>query len=291
MGRVEAVISVIMPARNAESTIALAVRSTLKALPSSAELIIFLDGCTDRTREIAQSFRDPRVRIIEGSQKPVGVARALNKALEVCRGDVVARMDADDICLPWRFRVQERVLQSKNVDFVFSQAIIFGRAIRPVGFIPQFPSSLSTVQSSIFLCFGNPFVHPTMFARRVALESMGGYRQVPAEDLDLWVRAASAGKSLVRDKRYALLYRVHANQVTQSQEWRQSLNRDESLKKLRDKLISGLGDQTNLGGLNGYSEDDFRKFLSSTSAVLWIEFQLLGRIVSAFRRTASVFKG
>jgi hypothetical protein len=57
-------------------------------------------------------------------------------------------------------------------------------------------------------------VHPTLLARRAAIEQLGGYRATPHEDLDLWLRACNAGLRIVRGGTPGLLYRRHPDQVT-----------------------------------------------------------------------------
>jgi hypothetical protein len=103
------------------------------------------------------------------------VFEALNKLLSESRGTFIGRMDADDICLPGRFHAQLRFLKRDKLDFVFSNAMLFGKGVKPFGFIPQPPIKLKHEESGLYLVFSNPFVHPTMLARRSALESLSGY--------------------------------------------------------------------------------------------------------------------
>jgi hypothetical protein len=143
------------------------------------------------------------------------VFEALNKLLSESRGAFIGRMDADDICLPGRFQAQLRFLKRNKLDFVFSNAILFGKVVKPFGFIPQPPIRLNHEESGLYLVFSNPFVHPTMLARRSALESLSGYSELAAEDYDLWIRAWTSKFRFSRMAGYGVLYRVHPAQVTQ----------------------------------------------------------------------------
>lgn len=229
-----------MPAHNAARTLRSAIRSTLRSMPNNAELLLFLDGCSDNSEQVATSFRDPRVKIHK-SEKNIGVAAALNEMLSVAQGAYIARMDADDICLPGRFRNQARELQRTDSDFVFSNAILFGQSVSPVGVMPQPPFALEGHETQIALIFSNPFVHPTMFAKASSIKAMGGYRSLPAEDYDLWLRASASGLDIRKLSSFAILYRVHKAQLTQQKSWQsknaECLEVEEARKSLAMRVL------------------------------------------------------
>ena len=170
------------------------------------------------------------------------VFEALNKLLSESRGIIIGRMDADDICLPGRFQAQLRFLERNKLDFVFSNAILFGKAVKPFGFIPQPPIKLNHEESGLYLVFSNPFVHPTMLARRSALESLSGYSELAAEDYDLWIRAWTSEFRFSRMAGYGVLYRVHPGQVTQHPQFNrvalQEVKLNGSLVELEEQLMS-----------------------------------------------------
>lgn len=102
-----------------------------------------------------------------------------------------------------------------SADLVFATIVkLYGR--RPA---PSFPLPISTEAFGFHLLLTNPACHPTLIASREAIERVGGYRQVPSEDYDLWLRCASHGGRLARVASYGLLYRVHPGQVTASAAW------------------------------------------------------------------------
>lgn len=207
-------LTVILPARNAEQTVRGAVTSTLKALPKDAELVVLDDGSTDGTSEILQAVRDRRLRVINGAGSG-GVAPALNTLLEKTDSRLVARMDADDICLPWRFHTTLPAFE-QGVDVVFSPVIeLHGKRLAP-GLLMPIPPEIF----GLHLLLSNPVSHPTMIARRSSLEEAGGYRHVPSEDYDLWLRLVAAGAGLRRVTWWGLLYRIHDSQITASIKWR-----------------------------------------------------------------------
>lgn len=224
-----------MPVKDGSKYLERSMRSTLSAMPSSSELLVVDDGSCDNSIQIARSFTDPRVAVLENQGKS-GLAHALNFGLSRARGKYLARMDADDICLPWRFLAQLRLLRTTDADFVFGTAIAFGRPIRPYWILPQLPLRLKDTQFKFALTRFNPAVHPTMVARADVIRRLGGYRDVPAEDLDLWLRAALAKYTFFRGAIPCLVLRLHERQVSRSDEWRESVARQVGLTALREQL-------------------------------------------------------
>jgi hypothetical protein len=99
-------VSVVLPAYNAEGTLGGAIRSILEQSVADLELLVVDDGSIDGTARVVRDFasRDGRVRLLEPGH--VGFGRALNLGLEVSQGVWIARMDADDESLPRRLERQ-----------------------------------------------------------------------------------------------------------------------------------------------------------------------------------------
>ena len=250
-------LSVLMPVYNAEHPILSAIRSTLKSMPKNSELLIQLDGCVDGSRDIIESISDSRIRIFE-SKENLGIATTLNSLLLHARGQYIARMDQDDICLPGRFKKQLDAMLKKNSDLLFGKAILWSPS-KLIPIIPAPTPRLSRDELDKALIRSNPLVHPTLMAKRSSIESLGGYRQSLAEDYELWLRARTQGLRIDRMDSFLILYRVHDKQLTKKLEWQQRLNEDqnlvESLISFSQKVL-GLQPVSNQG-------------LSETSAALW----------------------
>mgnify|MGYP001742516706 CR=1 FL=1 len=208
-------LSVILPARNAAGTIRRAVASTLAAMPRDSELVVGNDSSSDST--VGEAIRgasrggvvDPRLRIEDITPGEGGVSRVLTQLMERTDSRLVGRMDADDISLKGRFRRTQRAIE-RGDDMVFTQMIEL-HGSRPV---PRVPYEITPEDMGWHLLLTNPVCHPTMLATREVIDRVGGYRSVPAEDYDLWMRVASAGG------RIRLLYRIHPGQVTGNKAWR-----------------------------------------------------------------------
>ena len=91
----EPLVSILIPAYNAEPWIAETICSALDQTWPRKEIIVVDDGSTDQTRSIAQKFASKTVCVV--TQENQGVCAARNKAYELCQGDYLQWLDADDI--------------------------------------------------------------------------------------------------------------------------------------------------------------------------------------------------
>jgi glycosyltransferase involved in cell wall biosynthesis len=127
------IVSIGMPLLNCEKTIGSALRSILHQTFRNWELLIVDDGSSDRTRDIVQSFGDPRIQMIADGEHRGLVAR-LNQAIELSSGKYFARMDGDDVAFPNRLRRQVDFLtEYPNVDLVGCGLLVFGNNGKVLG--------------------------------------------------------------------------------------------------------------------------------------------------------------
>lgn len=232
------IISVLMPARNSQESIRKAIASTLRALPRKSELLIVDDESQDNTYDIAANYPDDRVRAFRNTENR-GVASSLNFLLEQSKGQIVARMDSDDICLPWRFANVAKAIDDN--DFIFGSHLIYdSRKSRLSSNMPIHLGHKAIVAS---LLIENPISHITMNCKRSSLEKLNGYSNTPAEDYDLWLRAAKNFK-LVKYATPVAIYRQHSTQSTaQSALWRRRALTSENLQNSYSELCQSLGVQ------------------------------------------------
>ncbi|WIG19085.1 glycosyltransferase family A protein [Kocuria rosea] len=226
-----------MPVRNGSNTVGPAIRSTLKAMSVNDELLVMDDASTDETRDVIRDFGDSRIRIMYNSEGQ-GVAGSLNSLLDGASRPTVARMDADDLMLPWRLRVQKLSLDF-GLDAVFSTRLNFGSSVK--NFKPQVQDRIMPREAPIMFAVFNPVAHSSMMMRRDVLQSLGGYVTGPAEDYDLWMRLLGAGHCLGQTRRPGILYRLHADQVTKGKNWLRSYRVNEGLKNAHDSLMLQMG--------------------------------------------------
>ncbi len=173
-------------------------------------LIVVDDGSTDRSRSIAEAFSDPRVLLIR-SDVNLGVVAALNRGIAESASEFVARMDADDVCLPRRFERQVALLDAHpNVMLCGTWTRQFGDETS----VRRPPADPAQVRARLF--FGSAIGHPTIMTRRAFLERHGlQYREEcrHVEDFDLFFRASALG-DLANVPEILLLNRAHDGEVT-----------------------------------------------------------------------------
>ena len=120
MRRSVPLISIIIPAFNAEKYILASINSSLHQTYSNTEIIVIDDGSLDDTLEIAQSFRDNRLKVF--SQPNRGASAARNAAFQASTGDYIQYLDADDLLAENKIEQQMRMVQRWGNEQVYSSA-------------------------------------------------------------------------------------------------------------------------------------------------------------------------
>jgi GT2 family glycosyltransferase len=203
-----------MPVYNAERYVGEAVRSILDQTFADFELIIIDDGSTDRSNEILDQYAasEPRIRLIR--RPNTGYLRALNEGLTLCHGDLIARMDADDVSLPDRLRRQIAFLDEHPECLMVGCALLRIDDEGDVLCEERLPEAHAEIEARLLEGRG-AIGHPAALIRRQALAELGGYREpfYGAEDHDLWLRLAERGR-LANLPDALLKCRVHAGNFT-----------------------------------------------------------------------------
>lgn len=226
----------LLPAKNASAHVRSSVVSALRAMQEEDRLVIIDDGSDDGTAAIISSVvrADSRV-IVLSNKSTTGVARSLNLALGEVETEFVARIDADDICLPWRLSLSKKKIKNLDVDLLFTGAILFGSGMRFA--VPSPGLSIPPQKMGLKLASNNPLIHSTLFARTSALRALGGYKEdTKAEDYDLWIRAHLGGFRLAKIVQPTILFRVHERQLTRSEDWKENYIHPRSRDALRVSL-------------------------------------------------------
>lgn len=117
-------VSVIMPAYNAEIYIREAINSVLNQTHSNWELIIINDGSTDKSEEIIKSYSDQRIKLFNQTNK--GVSAARNVGLAEMQGEYFSFLDADDLLTPNSISSRMNMfLTNSNIEFIDGHVLIF----------------------------------------------------------------------------------------------------------------------------------------------------------------------
>jgi glycosyltransferase involved in cell wall biosynthesis len=150
------------------------------------------------------------------NQRNLGIVASLNRGLESCRADWIARIDADDRALPQRLE-RQLAFVAENPDLIATSCLAY-YINRQGNRVARTHHDLTSRAAFARYMAGNDLIgllHPGALIRRDALKSFGAYRADyhPAEDLELWNRLSEHGLILVQDE-VLMEYRVHADSIS-----------------------------------------------------------------------------
>lgn len=216
MTAVEPLVSVLMPAYNAEDTIGAAISSVLQQTHRRFELIVVDDGSTDGTHDICAAFGD-RITLVRTPNR--GTSHARNVAFAHSSGDFIAFCDSDDQLLPpalaWgldRLRsAGPRVVVTQEALVMTEAGLAHGRRL--------IRSTFPTEQQRMAVLERNFVGIFSMFPREL-LDEVGGFDEQlrMLEDWDLWLRAIYAGWCFVFQPRPVAIYRLSAGSLSVRQD-------------------------------------------------------------------------
>lgn len=212
-------VSVLMPVFNAERYLREAIDSVLAQSIRDFEFVVIDDGSVDASAAIIAeaACRDPRVRPLYRPHR--GFADTLNAGLAAAKGQWLARMDADDVCVPDRLEAQLAFAgRYPGIAVVGSYAWYLSEDGRMLGLYRLGPTTLAEFArvtergQLVHMC------HPTVMMDRRAVLEAGGYdeRFPIVEDLELFNRLVDRGHVLLTLPEPKLLYRVHAHSIVMS---------------------------------------------------------------------------
>lgn len=198
-------VSVIMPAYNAEKYIEQAIRSVQKQTVRSWELIVVDDRSTDKTAEQIRRLAAEDMRIIPVySETNHGAAESRNIALRQCRGEFVALLDADDVWHPQKLERELERARKTDADIVYSSyAMIDEQGTRCFS---DFIVEESTDLQSMLNC--NTIGCSTVLMKAKVLEKRPFVTDFYHEDYVMWLSLLKAGCTAVGVRDILVDYRV-----------------------------------------------------------------------------------
>lgn len=183
-------VSVIMPAYNAEPYIEAAIRSVMEQTVHDWELIVLDDCSGDGTCAIAQRLaaEDGRIRLLRNGEN-MGVARTRNRGFELCAGQYVALLDSDDVWHPDKLEKQLARLTQTGAELSYTSYAIVGadgKKVKADYLVPQWATFDQLLKQNVIGC------STVMMTARIA-KSHQFRTDFYHEDYVLWLQLLRSG--------------------------------------------------------------------------------------------------
>jgi glycosyltransferase involved in cell wall biosynthesis len=195
---------VLLPCYNAAATLPATLASLLGQTMPDFEVLAVDDGSADATYAVLADFaaRDPRIRPIRLPRNQ-GIVAALGAGIAAARAPYLARMDADDLCLPERLAVQCAMLDADPGLDLVSGRVRFGGDRKTGAGYAHYVDWLNSLATHEDIWLGrfveSPLAHPSVMYRRSSYERLGGYRAGDfPEDYELWLRWLAQGARMAK---------------------------------------------------------------------------------------------
>ena len=261
-------VSVVIPVYNGSEFISETISSVLSQEFTDYEIIVVDDGSTDNSAEIIASFSE-KVRYFKKANG--GQASARNTGILNALGKYIAFLDADDLWVMEKLKIEVEVLESSKAKWIYSDAFAFSGDIGNI--LYKFSNNLTQyegdiLESLIISCF---IPSPTPIVEKGVFKVTGLFNEDPKmrnrEDWDMWLRIAARYPVKLVSQPLAY-YRVHSSSATGSEKRFSSVNGylltiEEAVKRepirlgpLRNKVLSKLyfGEARSLASINHSKE-------------------------------------
>lgn len=207
-------ISVIMSVYNGKDYLEQAVNSVLAQTYTEFEFVIIDDCSTDGSYEMLLSIAklDNRVSLFRNETNQ-GLTKSLNLGVKFSKGDYIARMDADDICIPQRLEYQlSYILENREVDLLYADTVLIDKNSEVICDSWR-PNNINKVLSCLEK--HNFIPHPTVIFRKSTFNRIGGYNENcrTGQDVDLWLRMRDQECHFGYLNKIVLMYRLNPSSV------------------------------------------------------------------------------
>ena len=256
-------ISLIMSVYNGEDYLREAVESVLNQTFTDWELIVINDCSTDSTADILADFaaRDARVKVYP-NEVNLRLPSSLNRALTIAQGKYVARMDADDICLPDRLQKQYAYMEANpDVALASCRFMTWKKGVIASGGCGG-RNDADAIKALLLVT--NPILHPGIIAKAEVIKSLGYDKNFTCtEDMELWTRFILAGHKVAIQSEYLMIYRLHEKQITETTLEKQKREVVAIQKNYMAKLLEAMDPEQEAFYVNGIyfrNNSDIRQF-------------------------------
>ena len=190
--------SLIMPVYNGATTLEKALASVAEQTHPVDEVVVVNDGSTDATSTNIDNWRNRLPLLVVENPQNLGLTHSLQLGVKSATGDLVFRLDADDIWFPEHAETLVSLALAHPRAVLFAaRARIFDSTGKPIGVSATVAEE--KVRAQLF--WDNPLVHSAIAFDKDAYAAVGGYRgPIYAEDYDLWIRLLRYGQLAATDR-------------------------------------------------------------------------------------------
>jgi glycosyltransferase involved in cell wall biosynthesis len=248
-------ISVVIPAFNAEKTIRQTIESVVNQTLTDLEIIVINDGSTDSTIDVVNSVKDSRLQVFSYPNEGVTVSR--NRGVSKAVGEFISFLDADDLWIPNKLESQLQALRSHpeaSVAYSWTNFIdADGKFLSPCHRVKVTGDVYSKLLVQNFLDNGS-----NILVRADALKTIGGFDQSLslAEDWDIGLRLAARYQFVVVPE-VQILYRVSPNTLSSN-----LFLQETACIKVIERALNNHEKAKSLQHLKKYSIAQIYKYLS-----------------------------
>ena len=203
-------VSVLIPSYNSNNTLRIAINSIKRQSYKNLEIVIVDDGSNPRVPNFNfdQEFSRLKLKIVR-LKKNMGISKSLNMGLNHCKGEIIARLDADDEMFKDRISNQVDAILKYDLDLVYSQMMVDGKKN-----IYCYPINEKAIK--ICMLYGNAIPHPAV---AIKAELLRKYKYIDLnvkglEDYFLWARIIMSGAKIKGLETYDVNYKTSSKQLS-----------------------------------------------------------------------------
>lgn len=197
------------------------IKSVLNQTHLSNDIVIVEDGpLTEELEALVSSFENTHSEInVVRLPNNVGLGKALNEGLPICKNELIARMDSDDISMPERFEKQVKAFEEDpELDIVGCPVKEFVGS--PDNVVGKRNVPLDNESIHKYVRRRDPFNHPTVMYRKSKVMKYGPYGDFRKnQDTDLWIKLLSNGCKAINIDEYLLMFRFDEGTYRKRKSW------------------------------------------------------------------------
>lgn len=210
-------VSVVIPIFNQVRFVVETVGSAVRQTYPNLQVIVIDDGSTDGSSELLEREFGDRIALIR--QPNSGPSLAVNRGLASARGDFIALLGGDDVCVEDRISIQLDLIEKTAHDIIFSKPVLIDDSSTPLE-DDAFPVFYRTMPEDSLLrtlaMEGNFLCASSAFMRREVVEKIGAFHPglIQLQDYEYWLRALAMGLRLAQFEPRVVRYRRHAENLS-----------------------------------------------------------------------------